>query len=180
MITIENLQQKLSAYGDEVKFFFHAYGLGDLVLDKPVDHVAVKALNRAEYEKYLEEYASLSKRLSYEVVSERDLATAELFEPLECGEFGQVTTLEIMEPKPDAAITTHDMIDHIELFVEDLEYVEKRLEDKGVEFTHQESPNHKAIAVSINEWDQEVKFADKHLVDIANQQINAKIAHIHE
>lgn len=180
MINHERLQQLLLAYSDEVKFFFHAYGLGNLVLDKPVDHVAVKALNRNEYELYLQEYLPISKRLSYEAVSNRDLATAELYDPLDCGEFGSTSTLEIMEPKPNAAVTTHDMIDHFELLVDDLETVKQQLSEKDIDYNYQKNPNHTALVVAINEWDQEIKFTDKRLTDIVERQIIAGIAHIHK
>lgn len=180
MINLQELQTKLEAYGDEAKIFFHSFGVGDLVLDKPVDHAAIKALNKQEYDKYLTQFLPLSKRLSYEPVGPRQIAIAELSDPLTCGSFGEVLTLEIMEPKPGAAITTHDMIDHIELLVPDISEISKTLAEKGVEYKLQENPNHKSVVVEINEWGQEVKFTDRPLADIAEKHIAAGIALIHK
>ncbi len=180
MITLDELQTKLHLYTDEVKLFFHAYGLGDLVVDKQIDHVAVKALHRKEYEQYMETYLPLCKRLSYEKVNERDLATAELYEALGAGTFGKVSTVEIMEPRPNAAVTTHDMIDHFELLVEDLEEIKKILTSKGVEFEEQENPAHKTVVVPINEWDQEVKFTDRSLMDIVETHLADRTSLIHK
>ncbi len=164
MLNPEELKLKLDAFGDAVKMFFYAYGLGDLVLDKKIDHASVKALNKSEYDEYIQTYLPLSKKLGYESMDLRQIAVAELYQPLECGEFGNVDILEIMEPKPNAAITTHDMIDHIEIIIDNLEALEIILKDKDVEFKVEGNGEHKAIAVSINEWDQEVKFAEKSIL----------------
>ncbi len=180
MVILEELRTKLHAYTDEVKLFFHAYGLGDLVVDKHIDHVAVKALNRKEYEQYLEVYLPLCKRLSYEQVNDRDLATAELHDELDAGTFGKVSIVEIMEPRPNAAVTTHDMIDHFEVLVESLEDIKQILSDKGVEFTEQENPAHKTVVIAINEWEQEVKFTDRGLLDIVNSHIANRTTLVHK
>src|SRR5690606_33504652 len=101
----------------------------------------------------------------------RDIATAELYDALDVGTFGKATLLEIMEPKPDTIATTYDMIDHIELLVPDLEPIKLALADKDVEFKVQSNENHTAVVIPITEWDQEVKFTDRSLQDIADKQI---------
>jgi len=178
MINPDRLQELLLTYADEAKLFFYQYGLADLVLDVPVDHVAIKALNREVYEEYLKIYLPLSKRLSYEAVGPRDLATAELYDPLDAGTFGKVSLIEILEPKPNTIATTHDLIDHIELLVPDLGPIKQALEHKGVQFKVQSNDNHTAIVIPITEWDQEVKFTDRSLLDIAEKQIAAGSAKI--
>ncbi len=171
MITPERLQQLLPAYAEEAKLFFYSYGLAELVIDLPIDHVAIKGLNKEVYGKYLKMYLPLSKRLSYEPVGERDIAIAELEAPLNAGTFGTVSLLEIMEPKPDAIATTHDLIDHIELIVPDLKIIKDSLDWKEVEYKEQANENHKALVIEINEWGQEVKFTDRSLQEIADTQI---------
>lgn len=180
MLNTEEITTKLPVFAEEAKLFFHAYGLGNLVVDKPVDHAAIKGLNKDEYNQYLLLFLPLSKRLSYEDVGPRQIAIGELYEPLDCGTFGTVSTIEIMEPKPDAAVTTHDMIDHIELLTTDLQEVIHQLTDKGVEFSWQENPAHNAVVVAINEWGQEVKFTDRPLQDIAEKHIAAGVAKVHQ
>jgi predicted metalloenzyme YecM len=151
--------------------FFYSYGLANLVVDVSIDHVAIKALNRATYEQYLDEYLPLSTQVSFAHINDRDLATAILSTPLDAATFGKVPILEIMEPRPDAIATTHDLIDHIELLVSDLEPIKHALQSKDVEFRVQTNMNHTAVVIEINEWSQEVKFTDRSLADIAKAEI---------
>lgn len=180
MISPERLQELLSTYAEEAKLFFYSYGLADLVIDAPVDHVAIKALNKEVYEEYLKTYLPLSKRLSYEPVGPRDIAMAELYEPLDAGTLGSVGLIEIMEPKPGSIATTHDLIDHIELLVKDLEPIKIALTNKGVEFKEQSNDNHRALVIPINEWEQEVKFTNNSLQIISEKQIALGKAKIYE
>ena len=161
----------MPAYAEEAKLFFYSYGLADLVIDLPVDHVAIKALDRKVYDQYLKTFLPLTTRMSFKPVGPRDIATAELSTPLDAGTFGAVELLEIMEPKPGAIATTHDLIDHIELLVPDLEPITKALKDKEVIYKMQVNENHTAVVVEINEWGQEVKFTDRSLFDITEKQI---------
>lgn len=178
MLDSERLQKLLLAYSEEAKLFFYSYGLADLVVDVPLDHVAIKALDRKVYEEYIQMYLPLSKRLSQEPVGPRDIAIAELYKPLDADTFGPVSTLVIMEPKPDTIATTYDLIDHIELLVKDLEPIKEALKHKDVSFKMQSNDNHTAIVVDINEWGQEVKFTDRSLVTIAEKQIASGAAQI--
>jgi hypothetical protein len=171
MVNPERLQELLTAYSEEVKLFFYSYGLANLVLDVPVDHVALKALDRKVFEEYIQMYLPLSRRLTYEAVGPRDIATAELYDSLDAGTFGPVKLLEIMEPKPETIATTYDLIDHIELLVTDLESVQQVLKSKDVQFKVQANENHTAVVIEITEWGQEVKFTDRSLLDIAEKQI---------
>ncbi len=178
MIQPDRLQQLLATYAEDVKMFFYSYGLANLVVDVPVDHVAIKALDKATYDEYLKIYGPLSSRLSYEAVGHRDIATSELINPLDAGTFGNVKLLEIMEPKPDAIATTYDMIDHIELLVPDLELIKVALQEKDIEFKVQSNENHTAVVIPMTEWDQEVKFTDRSLLDIAEKQIANNTAQV--
>jgi predicted metalloenzyme YecM len=178
MINPERLQELLLAYSEEVKLFFYSYGLANLVLDVPIDHVAIKALDRKTYEEYLKIYLPLSKRLSYAEVNNRDLATAILYEPLDAATFGTVPMLEIMEPRPGVIATTYDLIDHIELLVPDLEAIKEALKAKDIKFKVQSNDQHTTVVVEITEWEQEVKFTDRSLLDIAEKQIAAGSAKI--
>ena len=171
MITPERLQQLLPAYAEEAKLFFYSYGLADLVIDLPIDHIAIKALDRKVYYEYLNSFLPLTTRMSFEAVGPRDIATAELSTPLDAGTFGTVALLEIMEPKPGAIATTHDLIDHIELLVPDLKPITDALDEKGVIFKVQSNENHTAVVMEVNEWGQEVKFTDRSLSDITEKQI---------
>ncbi|HEX3099455.1 MAG TPA: VOC family protein [Patescibacteria group bacterium] len=173
MINPERLQQLLPAFAEEAKLFFYSYGLAELVIDLPVDHVAIKALDREVYEEYLKMYAPLATRVSFEKVNDRDLACAVLKEPLDAGTFGQVTLLEIMEPRPGAIATTHDLIDHIELLVPDLKTIQDSLDWKEVQYTEQSNDNHSTLVIEINEWGQEVKFTARSLQDIVDAQLKA-------
>ena len=167
MITPERLQQLLPAFAEESKLFFYSYGLAELVIDLPVDHVSIKALDRKVYEEYVELFQPLSESLSASQVHNREITTAVLKSPLDAGTFGEVRLLEIMEPKPGSIATTHDLIDHIELLVPDLKVIRSSLEWKEVIFTEQNTAKCNALVVEINEWGQEVKFTDRSLQDIA-------------
>lgn len=179
MINHTRLQELLLAYDEEVKLFFYAYGLADLIVDKKLDHVAVKGLDSAKYQEYLKEFAPHCKRLIYEPVGPRDIAIGELLEPLDGGTLGPVSLLEIMEPKPDTIPTTHDLIDHIEILVDDLEQVKTLLTSKDVLFKEQSNENHQAVVVEINEWGQEAKFTNRSLQEIVEQQLSAGIAKVY-
>ncbi|HEX3095592.1 MAG TPA: VOC family protein [Patescibacteria group bacterium] len=168
MTSPECLQELLLSYAEEAKLFFYSYGLADLVVDVPIDHVAIKALNRKEYEEYIQMYQPLSKRISSTKVNNRDLATVVLQTPLDGGTFGPVELLEIMEPRPGVIATTHDLIDHIEIFKKDLNQIQEILKHKEVEFKMQSNEAHNAVVVEITEWGQEVKFTDRALLEIIN------------
>lgn len=176
MINPERLQELLLAYDEEVKLFFYAYGLADLVVDKPIDHVAIKGLNREKYEEYLKLFLPLCERISFEHINDRDLAIGKLLTPLDGGTLGPVATLEIMEPRPDVIPTTHDLIDHIEILASDLEQIKKVLQSKDVIFSEQSNDNHRTIVVEINEWGQEAKFTNRSIMEIADQQLKAGVA----
>ena len=171
MIGALELNDRLTQFAQEAKLYFHAFGVGDLLLDKQIDHVAVKGVDRKEYDAYIEHFKPLSKRIAYAQVNNRSLATAELYEPLNGGSFGPVALVEIMEPRPDAIVTTQDMIDHIELFVESLEAVELRLKQAGLKYQRQNNDAHTTVVVEINEFLQEVKFTDMKLMHITERQI---------
>mgnify|MGYP006326836669 CR=1 FL=1 len=178
MITPERLQQLLPAYAEEAKLFFYSYGLADLVRDLLLDHLAITALDRKVYDENLNSFLPLTTRMSFEAVGPRDIATAELSTPLDAGTFGTVALLEIMEPKPGAIATTHDLIDHIELLVPDLKPITDALDEKGVIFKVQSNENHTAVVMEVNEWGQEVKFTTRSLQDIADQQIKIGAAKV--
>lgn len=178
MITPERLRQLLPAFAEEAKLFFYSYGLADLIIDLPVDHVAIKALDRKVYDEYIKIYLPLANRMSCAVVNDRDLATAKLYEPLDAGTWGQIKLLEIMEPRPGTIATTHDLIDHIELLVSNLEEIKVALTNKNVMFSEQSDDQHKTVVVEINEWGQEVKFTNRSLQDISDKQIASGAAKV--
>lgn len=173
MINPERLQTLLLAYSEEAKLFFYSYGLANLVLDLPIDHVAIKALNREIYEQCVQLYLPLTQRLSYAVINERHLATTVLLKPLDAGTFGKVSLLEIMEPRPGAIATTYDLIDHIELLAPNLELIKQALVDGEVEFKIESNDNHTSIVIEINEWGQEVKFTDRSIGKVADEGLNS-------
>lgn len=171
MITPERLQQLLPAFAEEAKLFFYSYGLADLVIDLPIDHVAIKALDRKVYDEYIQIFRPLSKLMSSVVIDGRELTTAELYEPLDAGTFGKVRMLVLMEPKPEAIATTHDLIDHIELLVPSIDDIKTALKSKGVLFSEQSNALRKTQVTEINEWGQEVKFTELNSEDVANKKI---------
>ncbi len=178
MIQPNRLQELLSNYSEEAKLFFYSYGLANLVIDKPIDHVAIKALNRETYEQYLDIYKPLSERLSSARINDRDLATVVLQKPLEAGTFGSVNLLEIIEPKPGAIATTYDLIDHIEIFTNNLEEAASILKNKDVLFKEKSNGGHNTLVIEINEWGQEVKFTDTPLGEIVDHELKAGSANI--
>lgn len=173
MVNIDRLKELLPVFCEEAKLFFYSYGLADLLIDKKLDHVGIKALNGEVFEEYLKTYAPLSKRISYSELDGRRLAAADLFESLDAGTFGTVGLLEFMEPKPQTIATTHNLIDHIEIVYPNLDAVEKQLINKEVEFKKQNNPAHSAIVVAITEWGQELKFSNRSLMDITEKQLIA-------
>ena len=178
MVNPSRLQELLLAFAEDVKLFFYSHGLADVVIDLHIDHVAIKALDRKTFEQYIDLYLPLSKRMSIEPVGPRDIATAELYDPLDAGTFKSVSLLEIMEPKPGKIATTYDLIDHIELLVSDLTPIQTALESKDVIFKMQSNDNHTALVIPITEWGQEVKFTDRPLLDIADKQIASGAAKV--
>jgi predicted metalloenzyme YecM len=176
MINPERLQELLSVFAEEAKLFFYSYGLADLVIDLPVDLVAIKALNRAVYEEYLKVYRPLSKRVSSQAVDARDIALCELYEPLDAGTFGKVPLLEILEPKPGAIATTYELIDHIELVASHLQEIDKALKSKGILYKEQKNGSRTTLVMEINEWGQEVKISDQSLREISGKKIAAEKA----
>lgn len=174
MLDYKSLQEVLPKFAEEAKLHFHAFGVGDLLVDKNVGHIGIKAADKAEFESYIPEYDPYAIH-RYEFMSDgRRLAFFHLQNPIQCGSLGECSVIEIMEPKPETIVTTQNMVDHLEFPSDELQNIKTRLISAGIKPVEQLYPHGSALSVEVNEFLQEIKFSEHDI----NKEAQASSAQI--
>src|SRR5690349_1913904 len=104
---------KLAEYASALERFRKESDLPEEWFAVP-DHLAIKCADPADYERTVQEWLSYADSLSYARLNNRRLASANLSEPILVGVNGQVTWVEIMEPRPEKVGKDPVGIDHME------------------------------------------------------------------
>lgn len=171
------IQKEASVYMQTLQNFIAKYKLQN-ICSGMVDHAAYKCVSSEEFETSLSELKVKANHISVIVMDGRRLATIELVSPLSLGDLGLTYYLELMEPKPERIGTILTPFDHIELYNPNFELVENELQEKGISFTHFANDNHKALVITINSLNQQLKFTDSHLREISKKEVSEKRAKI--
>ena len=147
----------------------------EFVLGFPVDHLALKAEDGRDYEELLRIFSRISTRVYETLINSRRISVAQLksFVGLRFGDtsLGSTRLLEIMEPRPEKAGQDLVGFEHIELVVPQLEGVRQELMLRGSHFQEGGNDYHQTVVLKINDNGQEVKFTNRPLIAIIEEQI---------
>ncbi len=163
------VQTDTSKYAQELYMFFNESHIGHF-FHRPVDHLALKAADANQFDNWLEDILSTSTKLSFIISDSRRLATARTKDPIFFPGLGIIKTLEIMEPRPERVGLDLVGLDHIEL-LRPLDAIEFHFRMYALPFKTQENESHKTLVLQINKEGQEVKFTEKRLLDIVQDEI---------
>lgn len=164
------IMTQIFAYSEELREFIDNNALPEEWFEQP-DHFAYKCRNGEHFEEVVQQVADDAASLSYVVLDNRKLASAELAMPVYAESFSNVSWLEIMQPRPEKEGSDVVGLDHMEFYYPDFETIEEVLTDRGIAYTLQSNPNHQWINVVINDAGQELKLNNKTLADIVRQEI---------
>jgi predicted metalloenzyme YecM len=167
------LQQQANNFAQSLNQFLDNYPELKSLCNYPIDHMAIKAHGKNDYETYINSVIQFSiPPITYTPMDQRRIATATLKEPIEFSHFGSATTLEIIEPKPEKAETADARFDHIEIRNPNFEEVEQVLNKLNIPYKPYANPKHKALVIVINDQQQEIKFTNGNLAEIVRQELN--------
>lgn len=164
----QSFEQQVADYAAALHSFRAGHDLPAEWFAEP-DHIAVKCAGAEDFDAALEQWLPRAESLSYIWLNGRRLATAQLLGPLAVGEEGEVSWLEIMEPKPEKAGKDVVGVDHMEFMFADFAAVTALLRERDVVFEHQENPSHRWV--SIDMYGHELKLNDLPLAAVVPKEI---------
>jgi hypothetical protein len=94
------------------------------------------------------------------------LAALHLISPQSVGDLGEVSWLEIMEPRPEKVGKDFVGLEHIEFYYPDFDEVREALDKYKVSYTQQNNPGHDWINIVLGEAGQEFKLNSRLLSDV--------------
>jgi hypothetical protein len=169
--TLKKLKHEINTYARELEIFTR-HKISRQLFNEP-DHVAYKAFNTPGFEQFLGQVRAeeLEEDIVIAEMDGRRIATAFLAGSLALGSFGEVTVLEIMEPKPEKVGQNRAGLDHVEFYYPDFGNLQKILTRGQVNFSRTSiNSSHNFIGVRFGEESHELKFTDKRLADIVKQK----------
>jgi hypothetical protein len=148
--------------------------------DYGYDHLAIKAYSPRDYEELLSEFKQFSEYIAETEMNGRYIAMAHLV-----GNYGlkmtvaelsnnpmNVRDIELMLARPDGQTGEHTELDHAEIYMErGLIPVRRVLANKGIQYDSQHNDSHSWISTIINQEADELKFSDRRLADIVDEQL---------
>jgi predicted metalloenzyme YecM len=161
-----NFERSVKQYADLLTEFRYAHGLLAKSLFKIPDHLAIKCHDASHFEETLETWKPRAAQASWVWLNRRRLASIQLQEELLVGEFGAITWLEIMEPRPERVGKDIVGIEHMEFVVPNLELMQTKLNDRGIDFEPQHNEHHAWLNIPINQLGQELKFTNTTLLEM--------------
>lgn len=161
---------ELETYLGDLEDFIDFYDLPQAWFGAP-DHVAVKCADAADYETTIASYESEAAQMTYIVMDGRRLATVKLARSLAIASFGDVSWLEVMEPRPEKVGKDVVGLEHAEFTFTDFAAVRDVLRDRNIKYEDQSNPSHAWINIVITEKGQELKVNDKPLSTIVEHEL---------
>lgn len=163
-------EEEIERFAASLSAFIEQYELPDEWFKTP-DHIAIKCADALDYVFRMEELLPDSAQTSEIEMDGRRLGTMQLTSPVTVGELGNVSWLEIMEPRPEKVGDDVVGVEHMEFFYPDFDAVTKLLDQYGVAYKLEKNPGHTWINIVINEAGQELKLNDKLLGDTVQEEI---------
>jgi hypothetical protein len=182
------LRQQVKTYTTQLDhFLFQKKFPNSWFGNASIDHVAIKAFSGTDYEETLNYYKNFSTYISETKMNGRYIATARLvgnyslvLSLATVGINSQVADLEIMLARPEDQSGDIPSLDHSEIFLErGLIPVRNVLTKRMVDFLPQSNDSHAWVSLMFNDQN-EVKFTDRRLRDLAEEDVQggqAKVIH---
>ncbi|MBX4197254.1 hypothetical protein KW801_01710 [Candidatus Saccharibacteria bacterium] len=187
MTNLETLKKMATEYNDRLDTFWAEAKLPEVWLDDGYDHFALKAYSREDYEDIIEQFKPVTEFIAEVDLDDRQIATAKLLGhfalnmTLSFSDWMSIDHIEIMLAREDEQGDKPVRFDHSELFKSHgLIPVMKVLEAKGLRpFNPPEfNRSHMWVSIVFGEENDEVKFTDKRLSEIIQDDIRTGRAKI--
>lgn len=172
---MSSFEEQLAGYVQALEAFRAEHELPDEWFVKP-DHVAIKCADGADYEAEMQAWLPKADQAQYVPLNGRRLGSLRLAQPLKVGDLGQVTWLEIMEPRPEKVGIDPVGVDHMEFHVDDYQTAIELLEARGVAYERQGNPGQQWLSIMAN--GHEFKLTNMLLADVVAAEIAAGAATI--
>lgn len=138
------------------------------------DHVAIKSADAEGFKLLVEQLREAAEQISCIDMDGRRLATAKLKEPINVGTLGEVSWVEIMEPRPERVGKDFVGLEHMEFTYPDFDEVARYLDNQGCQYEFQKNPGHSWVNIPINGQDgryQELKINNRALGAVVQAEI---------
>lgn len=179
-MNIDGFNRSMADYEVAFNRFVDQFDLPQSFFSSP-DHVAVKCADEADYLATCNELMAIVDESGiWEIrMDERLLASACLRDSLSLQLNEQKTQfrwIEIMQPRPGKELNL-GFVEHVEFTVADLSLVSQVLNRQGIEFEEQSNPGHRWLNVVLDSMEREIKFNDKSLEDVAEDERSRGLLH---
>ena len=185
VIDLDILKAQANVYNARLDKFVAKNRLPQSWFDQGYDHVAVKAYNLEDYRQIIEQFKVVSDRITEADLNHRQIATARLMGQfalgldLSVGPYVYLRNVEIMLARPNDQSQDLPVFDHSEIFVpRGLMPIRKVLDEKKIQFLPQSNKSHEWVSVVFDDDGDEVKFTDRTLEDIVEENIASGKARI--
>ncbi len=164
--------EQIDQYAVELENFISAHNLPEAWFAQP-DHVAIKCADGMDYEDTMEEFKGEAKQRTEVEMHGRRLGTVKLISSVALGNFGDISWIEVMEPRPEKVGKDLVGLDHAEFHFPNFKPVKITFNMRGIHYKiPDDNPEHQSINVIINKvTDHEVKFNDKTLAYIVAHEL---------
>ncbi|HSX45212.1 MAG TPA: hypothetical protein VLF39_03875 [Candidatus Saccharimonadales bacterium] len=168
---MEQFLEQIKSYVGALNKFVALHQLPEEWFNKP-DHVAIKGKDGADFARLIELFRPHSFQITSVIMNKRRLASVQINGSINIGRFGEVSWVEIMEPRPEKAGKDVVGFEHAEFLFPNFDAARLILDDKKVPYEMQENPGHKWINIVINGGGQELKLNNKLLMDTVKEEID--------
>jgi hypothetical protein len=170
-------EEEIERFAETLEGFIERYELPDKWFKAP-DHLAVKCADGLDYVYRMEELMPDAVQASEIVMDNRRLATLQLITPVVVGGLGEISWLEVMEPRPEKVGKDLVGLEHMEFYYPDFDEVTALLAKYDIEFTLQQNPGHAWVNIVLNEQGQELKLNDRLLSETVAEELDNGTAHL--
>ncbi len=167
----------LEEYAHDLEEFIDALALPEEWFAVP-DHVAIKCADSEHFDTVLEDFKADAEQISFIEMSDRRLATVSLISSISVASLGEVSLVEVMEPKPEKVGRDIVGFEHMEFYYPDFEEVREVLRSRNHPFEMQGNAGHAWVNVIINQQGQELKLNDLTLAETIAHETQANQTHI--
>lgn len=163
-------ESELEAYGEELEEFIDMFWLPQGWFGAP-DHVAIKCADRSDFERTIRTFEDDAEQISAIDMDGRTLAAVRLASSVAVGSLGDVSWIEVMEPRPEKVGKDVVGLEHMEFTFPDFGLVRDLLSERNIPHEMQSNPSHRWINIVLNELRQELKLNDKPLSEIVEEEL---------
>ncbi len=111
-------------------------------------------------------------------MGERRLAALNLISDLPIASLGNISWVEVMEPRPEKLGKDVIGLEHMEFYYPDFDEVREVLQANDISFVEESNPGHQWINIVISDQGQELKLNNRPLAVIVEEEIENGVAHL--